>query len=216
MNFYKRYIGDYQRDTAHLSLMEHGAYTLLLDATYATGKAVPADLEALYRICRAVSKAERAAVASVASQFFPVNGDGSRHNRRADIEIGKYGEQAETNRAIAVERERKRKEHGQSTNRATTDSTNDQPKPETRNQKVHTRAGARSRKTPLPDNFGLSDRVIAWAEEHGISNLEAHFKNFVGVARAKGYTYASWDDALMNAVRNDWAKLGAGEKKVAL
>ena len=36
MIFYKRYLGDYQRDTGHLSMLEHGAYTLLLDAFYAT------------------------------------------------------------------------------------------------------------------------------------------------------------------------------------
>ncbi|AYQ89318.1 DUF1376 domain-containing protein [Burkholderia gladioli] len=26
MNYYERYCGDYQRDTAHLSLTEHGAF----------------------------------------------------------------------------------------------------------------------------------------------------------------------------------------------
>lgn len=146
MNFYKRYIGDYQRDTAHLSLMEHGAYTLLLDAMYATGKGLPADLEGLYRICRASGKAERAAVSAVAGQFFPVNGDGSRHNKRATIELERYNEQAETNRAIAEERERKRKENEQSTNR----STNGQPKPEARNHKKKN-----------PSAFALPDWVPA-------------------------------------------------------
>ena len=30
MNYWRKYIGDYQRDTAHLSLIEHGAYHMLL------------------------------------------------------------------------------------------------------------------------------------------------------------------------------------------
>ena len=59
MNFYKHYIGDYQRDTGHLSLAEHGAYRLMLDAFYATGKPLPADKKALYRLLRAATAVER-------------------------------------------------------------------------------------------------------------------------------------------------------------
>lgn len=87
MNFYKRYMGDYSRDTAHLSLAEHGAYTLLLDHYYSTEKPLPADPSALYRICRAFDKAEQRAVLSVADAFFPVGPGGLRHNARADRQI---------------------------------------------------------------------------------------------------------------------------------
>jgi len=87
VNFYKHFLGDYARDTAHLSMLEHGAYRLMLDHYYATGKSLPNDNAALYRICGAVSKPERDAVTRVAEAFFPVNGDGTRHNNRADKEI---------------------------------------------------------------------------------------------------------------------------------
>lgn len=87
MNFYQRFLGDYMRDTMHLSMVEHGAYTLLLDTYYATEKPLPSDYEALYRICRAMSKAERAVVKKVAEEFFKVDTDGLRHNPRADEEI---------------------------------------------------------------------------------------------------------------------------------
>lgn len=87
MNFYKRYMGDYGRKTAHLSLMEHGAYTLLLDAFYATERGLPASFQDLFRICRAMTKPEQAAVASVAEQFFPVAEDGLRYNGRASTEM---------------------------------------------------------------------------------------------------------------------------------
>jgi uncharacterized protein YdaU (DUF1376 family) len=89
VNYYERFSGDYSRDTAHLSLAEHGAYTLLLDTYYATERALPASLEALARICRAMTNEERASVEAVANQFFPVGTDGQRHNARADIEISK-------------------------------------------------------------------------------------------------------------------------------
>jgi len=87
VNFYQRFLGDYMRDTMHLSMVEHGAYTLLLDTYYATEKPLPADYDALYRICRAMSKAEREVVKKVADEFFKIGSDGLRHNRRADEEI---------------------------------------------------------------------------------------------------------------------------------
>jgi len=90
MNYYERYCGDYQRDTAHLSLAEHGAYTMLLDTYFSVEKPLPEDLSSLYRVCRAMTRLEQQAVKSVAEQFFPVSGgDGLRHNQRADREIAK-------------------------------------------------------------------------------------------------------------------------------
>lgn len=89
MNYYERYCGDYARDTSHLSLAEHGAYTLMLDVYYSTEKALPADLGLLHRMCRAITKIEQASVNRVADEFFPVGQDGLRHNRRADRDIAK-------------------------------------------------------------------------------------------------------------------------------
>lgn len=89
MNWYPRYAGDYMQDTAHLSLTEHGAYTMLLDHYYGSEKPLPADNVALFRICRAFTEHEREAVIAIADQYFPVNGDGKRHNKRADKELGK-------------------------------------------------------------------------------------------------------------------------------
>lgn len=68
----------------------------------------------------------------------------------------------------------------------------------------------RTRATPtsLPDDFSLSDRVKTWAAEKGHTRLDEHLEAFKGKAQAKGYTYADWDAALMNAIRDDWAKLG--------
>lgn len=87
MNFYKRYMGDYTRDTAHLSLAEHGAYALMLDHYYSTEQPLPAEPAALYRICRAFEKCEQKAVMSVAEAFFPIADDGLRHNARADRQM---------------------------------------------------------------------------------------------------------------------------------
>lgn len=87
LNYYRRYCGDYAADTPHLSLLEHGAYTLMLDAYYTGEKPLPDSFDLLYRICRAQTAVERKAVISVATQFFPTNGE-FRHNARADKELG--------------------------------------------------------------------------------------------------------------------------------
>jgi hypothetical protein len=70
-------------------------------------------------------------------------------------------------------------------------------------------------KTPLPDGFCISERVRSWAVEKGYSHLERHFENFVGACKAKGYTYACWDEAFMGAIRNDWAKLNTPQARAS-
>lgn len=110
MNFYKHYLGDYARDTGDLSMIEHGAYRVLLDHYYSTKGEMPDDVASLYRIAKAMTPAERRAVDKVADRFFRVNGDGRRHNHRADEEIQKHLGQSEANRLVAEERERRRRE----------------------------------------------------------------------------------------------------------
>lgn len=100
MNYYPRYLGDYQRKTSHLSLIQHGVYAVLMDHYYALCKPLPADNEQLYRICRAISVAEQRAVDTVVQEFFPVSPDGLRRNSRCDEEIAKWEVKAETNRVV--------------------------------------------------------------------------------------------------------------------
>lgn len=62
--------------------------------------------------------------------------------------------------------------------------------------------------TTIPEGFAVSDRVRSWAEDKGHDRLEARLEHFVGWARAKGAKYVDWDEAFMNAIRDNWAKLG--------
>jgi hypothetical protein len=66
-------------------------------------------------------------------------------------------------------------------------------------------------KTPLPENFGISDEIRRWASEKGYTRLEKRLEHFVGWARARGARYADWDQAFQNSVRDDWAKLNRDE-----
>lgn len=88
MNYYRRYVGDYSRDTGDLSLTEHGAYTLLIDFCYATERNLPVELERLYRICFASAPHDQEAVRFVADRFFPII-DGERRHKRIAAELDK-------------------------------------------------------------------------------------------------------------------------------
>jgi hypothetical protein len=70
----------------------------------------------------------------------------------------------------------------------------------------------KSPKTAMPEDFGISERVVAWAAKEGFERLDEHFDSFVRKVEANGYTYANWDSALMNAIRDDWAKINGKPK----
>lgn len=62
-------------------------------------------------------------------------------------------------------------------------------------------------KIPLPDAFSVSERVRLWADEKGYDQLQERLEHFRSKALAKGYVYADWDEAFMEAIRKDWAGL---------
>ena len=89
MNWYPHHIGDYKRDTGHLSMLEDGAYRRLLDTYYGTNANAYANAERLHRVCSAVTDEEKAAVDYVVATFFEIK-DGKLHQERADTEIRKW------------------------------------------------------------------------------------------------------------------------------
>jgi uncharacterized protein YdaU (DUF1376 family) len=66
-----------------LSLIEHGAYRLLLDQTYLSGGTLPTNLERIFRLLGAINPAEQEAVKSVLAEFFHEGRDGYTHARVA-------------------------------------------------------------------------------------------------------------------------------------
>lgn len=85
MNYFELHIGDYQRKTAHLTLAEHGAYSLMLQTFYATERPLPADRKVLYRLLRADTLPERKAVDSVAAQFWQESKAGLSNRRAQEV-----------------------------------------------------------------------------------------------------------------------------------
>lgn len=186
MNYYPHHIGDYAAATRGLSLMEHGAYRVMLDLYYLDEKPLPADTARLCRALGARTRDEKAAVCFVAACYFRKEGR-RLHHKRCDEEIAGYHAVVERNRANGRKGGRPLKRASSGSGSAAADG------------------GARL--TRMPPGFGLSERVRAWAAEQGHDRLEQRLAHFTGYARRRAARYADWDEALMCAIREDWARL---------
>lgn len=89
--WYAHDIKAYEAKTAHLSILEHGAYRLMMDHYYKTAAPLPANVEQVHRICRALAEHEQVAVTSILHQFFALDADGW-HNEKADEELSRMAD----------------------------------------------------------------------------------------------------------------------------
>lgn len=108
MHYYKRNIGDYHKKAGRLSMIEHGAYTLLIDACYDRERFPTRDDAIDWLWAR--SDEEIAAIDFVLSKFFHLQDDGTYTQDHIQDELDAYHAMAETNQRIAREREAKRRE----------------------------------------------------------------------------------------------------------
>jgi uncharacterized protein YdaU (DUF1376 family) len=106
MHYFKRNIGDYHKKAGRLNMLQHGAYTLLIDACYDRER-FPTRDEAI-DWCWAVSNDEISAVEFVLSKFFELHNGVYKQSRIAE-EIEQYHATALVNARIAQEREAKKR-----------------------------------------------------------------------------------------------------------
>lgn len=86
MHYYQHHIGDYRKDTSHLTLLEHGIYRQLLDLYYISEK--PLDANALRLICARTEEEQQIAI-QLLNEFFTKE-DGKFYHSRCDAEIEAY------------------------------------------------------------------------------------------------------------------------------
>jgi len=103
MNHYPRHIGDYLRDTGHLSLLEHGVYSRLLDLYYLNNGPLQLTVDDVIRKLCARAQDEREAVDRVLREFFS-HCNGVWSHKRADKELEKYRALSEQQRARVSKR----------------------------------------------------------------------------------------------------------------
>ena len=87
MNYFPFHVGDYVASTAHLSWDEDMAYTRLIRVYYQTEKPIPKDKA--YRLARATTQTQKAAVDSVLEEFFTLDA-GAYRQSRCEEEIAKF------------------------------------------------------------------------------------------------------------------------------
>jgi uncharacterized protein YdaU (DUF1376 family) len=156
-SWYPFFPGDYARDTAHLTLAEHGAYRLLLDHYYSTGRPIPADLERAFRICRAFTPELQGSVGSVLEQFFTETPEGWR-NQRADRQIEKQQRVSAKYAARAKNAATARWEHASSIPQAMLEASEPEPEPEpkipppSKESVLFLKENARAREAPETPN----------------------------------------------------------------
>lgn len=97
MHKYLHHIGDFMRDTVHLSTLEECFYRRALDFYYLNEKPLPKETQSVFRRLRATTEEEKNAVLNVLADFFTEEEDGF-HNKRCDAEIVGYKANANKNR----------------------------------------------------------------------------------------------------------------------
>lgn len=100
MHYYQHNIGDYRKDTGHLTLLEHGIYRQLLDTYYTEELPLTTDLNKLMRSHSVRNADEMQAFQNVLNDFFELTEKGYVHDR-CDKELEKIYGKSEKARASA-------------------------------------------------------------------------------------------------------------------
>ena len=97
MHYYQFNIGDYRKDTIHLSRIEHSIYRDLIDWYYLEENPIPKETQVVIRRLRLGCESDILMLSNVLSDFFSLTDDGYRHGR-IDADIAEYHIQCDKNR----------------------------------------------------------------------------------------------------------------------
>jgi uncharacterized protein YdaU (DUF1376 family) len=232
MNYYQFNIGDYRRDTTHLSRLEHSIYRDLIDWYYLDESPIPLETQVVMRRLRLVSGEEAEALQSVLNDFFLAS-DGWRH-ARIDADISAYHDMAEKNRINGKLGGRPKKTHSVPIGMPNESQNNPNQEPITNNQEpivtptslrdvppsdsakqksvtlsqwmagVHERGEKlMSDYTPLNEYTEKVGLPADWVELAWIKFKDRHTSD----EKAKRKRYTNWRLVFKRAVEENWMKL---------
>lgn len=212
-NWMPLHIGDYLRDTGHLTTCEHGAYFLLLCHAWTHDGVLPNDEARLLNIAKMDVRPWRRSSATLRA-FFYVDGDTLRH-RRVDRELAKSKDisdrRSAAGKASAVAREAQQKANKRSTSvdvllqqNATQEQEQEQEQIESESE-LRGKEGLEGKPPPEPKPVRARARTqidpdwkpnaagLAYAKARNVPLGEV--QAFVDYHRARGNLMADWDAA---------------------
>lgn len=206
------YVGDYLKDTQHLSTAEHGAYILLIIHAWTREGALPADTERLRRITGMDQKDWKRSW-PVLREFFQEDGDGYRHSR-IDRELANARRMVEqrsaAGKASAEARRRQRSLNDDGNENPTVVERDDQRngRPSQSPNAIDKSIAGRKNGSRLPPDFEMPDDWLQWAmaERHWDAvDAQAEAASFIDYWHAKPGREAAkldWHATWRNWVRN--------------
>jgi uncharacterized protein YdaU (DUF1376 family) len=226
MHYFKRNIGEYHKKAGKLSMLEHGAYTLLMDACYDREK-FPT-LEEAIDWCWARTPDEIAAVEFVLRKFFTLEDSVYVQNRIRE-EIDQYHSNALINKEIALKREEaRRNKKARTVLEPCTNEHEPPPKQETRTRKqepenknqelniiapqaAQPATPAKKRKgTRLPDDWRPTQEFVDAAmalnpdyTREWFRSTAHKFRDYWIAKTGRDSTKADWLATWRNWIRND-------------
>jgi uncharacterized protein YdaU (DUF1376 family) len=211
--YYQHHIGDYRRDTGHLTLLEHGIYRQLLDHYYITEK--PLDANAMRLVCvRTADECE--SYARVLADFF-IERDGQYFHKRCDHEIDKFKGKASKARTSAKARWNKNNDLDIDANAMRTHSEGNanqltnKPNNQSTNQPINKDKTKQKKDHPLADmpegfNKDIWDdfQVIRKAKAAPLTKTALK-----GIAKQAGLAGITLEDALQECCTRGWQSFRA-------
>jgi len=189
MHYYKKNIGDYIKKTARLSLLQHGAHTLLIDSCYDRER-FPT-LDDAYDWLLPMDDDERGAIKFILNRFF-ILVDGFYVQNRIQEELDAYKAKSLKNKEIAIKREHAKREastqdkHETCTERSPQTHLTKNQEPRTNKEKT-----IKKRMMDYPTDFTIGAKSKEFAASHGIdANYE--LEQFRNHALANGKQFVNW------------------------
>jgi uncharacterized protein YdaU (DUF1376 family) len=197
MHYYSHNIGDYRRDTSHLSLIEHGVYRQLMDTYYLSEKPLTKDHADLMRTHCARTADEMQAVENVLKDFFVITPEGYIH-KRCDVEIEAFHSKSSSASESAKTRWARVRAEKEAEAMRTHSEGNTNQEPTTNNQQP------RTYKEPKGDQQADAEQKSVrrnWVKELvGLGVEEKFAKDWMAVRKAKK---ASMTDTALEAIQRE-------------
>jgi len=174
------YMGEYLRDTQHLSTLEHGAYLKLIIHYYATQEPIPNDDELLRQIT-CLTKHNWKKISLKIKNLFEIN-EKSLVQKRIEQELAKTKNISEIRRIAALKSHRSRSEAEKDSSISTANAKllQVQSQPQSQPQK-------KEKSTPLPPKGGIFS--VGLPASHDTPEVRSAFMDWLGYKQEKNQKY---------------------------